>query len=651
MEYVKHMNRKRIMSMILAGTLVLSATACGKSTNASKNATSSATESSVKSGNIVAANTTYTAASIDASKMFTTRDTEIGYDMTTATSVKEITGGTYKITEEGTYVFSGELKGQILVEASKDAKVQIVLSDASITNESSAAIYVKSADKVFLTIEGDNSVTTTSDFVAIDDNNIDGAIFSKETLTMNGDGKLTVTSKSGNGIVSKDTLKITSGTISITAGLDGIQGKDSVRISGGDIKIEAGNDGIQSNNDEDEEKGFIYISGGNIDVKAGTNSNSEESSKGIKAYRDIVIDGGTIKIDSTDDSIHADNSITINDGTIEVASRDDGIHAEAVLYITDGTVNVTKSYEGLEGEIVHIAGGKIDITASDDGINAAGGSDNNGDAWGGDMKGDKGNSMPNFQDGEMPTFQDGEMPQMTDGQMPQMTDGEAPQMQDNNFQRGGRGNRMDGQQMPQMQDGQGGQDGQNGSNAQNGRMGGGMMMDTDENAVIRIDGGDVTVNASGDGIDSNGYVYINGGNTVVYGPTNDGNAALDFGLGVIATGGKCIALGSSGMAEAFSTESTQGAMLVNIDTTASKGSVVELKDSTGKVIMSATGIKTFNSIAITSPDIKKGETYTLSVDGNDVTVEMTDVTYSNSKGGFGGIGGQGGMRNFNNNGV
>ncbi|HBZ53363.1 MAG TPA: hypothetical protein DEO82_06280 [Eubacterium sp.] len=613
MEYVKHMNRKRIMSMILAGTLVLSATACGKSTNASKNATSSATESSVKSGNIVAANTTYTAASIDASKMFTTRDTEIGYDMTTATSVKEITGGTYKITEEGTYVFSGELKGQILVEASKDAKVQIVLSDASITNESSAAIYVKSADKVFLTIEGDNSVTTTSDFVAIDDNNIDGAIFSKETLTMNGDGKLTVTSKSGNGIVSKDTLKITSGTISITAGLDGIQGKDSVRISGGDIKIEAGNDGIQSNNDEDEEKGFIYISGGNIDVKAGTNSNSEESSKGIKAYRDIVIDGGTIKIDSTDDSIHADNSITINDGAIEVASKDDGIHAEAVLYITDGTVNVTKSYEGLEGEIVHIAGGKIDITASDDGINAAGSSNNNGDAWGGDMKGDKGNFMPNFQDGEM------------------------PQMQDNNFQRGGRGNRMDVQT----------EDGQDGSNAQKGRMGGGMMMDTDENAVIRIDGGDVTVNASGDGIDSNGYVYINGGNTVVYGPTNDGNAALDFGLGVIATGGKCIALGSSGMAEAFSTESTQGAMLVNIDTTASKGSVVELKDSTGKVIMSVTGIKTFDSIAITSPDIKKGETYTLSVDGNDVTVEMTDVTYSNSKGGFGGTGGQGGMRNFN----
>ena len=613
MEYVKHMNRKRIMSMILAGTLVLSATACGKSTNASKNATSSATESSVKSGNIVAANTTYTAASIDASKMFTTRDTEIGYDMTTATSVKEITGGTYKITEEGTYVFSGELKGQILVEASKDAKVQIVLSDASITNESSAAIYVKSADKVFLTIEGDNSVTTTSDFVAIDDNNIDGAIFSKETLTMNGDGKLTVTSKSGNGIVSKDTLKITSGTISITAGLDGIQGKDSVRISGGDIRIEAGNDGIQSNNDEDEEKGFIYISGGNIDVKAGTNSNSEESSKGIKAYRDIVIDGGTIKIDSTDDSIHADNSITINDGAIEVASKDDGIHAEAVLYITDGTVNVTKSYEGLEGEIVHIAGGKIDITASDDGINAAGSSNNNGDAWGGDMKGDKGNFMPNFQDGEM------------------------PQMQDNNFQRGGRGNRMDVQT----------EDGQDGSNAQNGRMGGGMMMDTDENAVIRIEGGDVTVNASGDGIDSNGYVYINGGNTVVYGPTNDGNAALDFGLGVIATGGKCIALGSSGMAEAFSTESTQGAMLVNIDTTASKGSVVELKDSTGKVIMSVTGIKTFDSIAITSPDIKKGETYTLSVDGNDVTVEMTDVTYSNSKGGFGGTGGQGGMRNFN----
>lgn len=164
-------------------------------------------------------------------------------------------------------------------------------------------------------------LTNGGTYTAIDDSNIDAAIFSREDLTLNGEGKLTIHAQAGHGVVSKDDLTLTSGEYEITAEKNGLSGKDSVRIAEGTYNITAGKDGLHASNTDDTSKGFIYISGGNFDISAG----------------------------------------------------DDGMHADSALTIDGGTIHVTESYEGLEGLSIDITGGDIDVTSEDDGLNAAGG--------------------------------------------------------------------------------------------------------------------------------------------------------------------------------------------------------------------------------------------------------------------------------------
>ena len=278
--------------------------------------------------------------SVDPSEMFTNRDYDTSYDESTAATITlngysascdsnavTIDGSTVTITDEGTYILTGTLTdGMIIVDAEDSDKVQIVLDNVSISNADSAAIYVRQADKVFLTMaEGsENTLANGGTYTAIDDNNIDAVIFSKDDLTLNGNGTLNITAEAGHGIVSKDDLVLTSGTYNITAEKHGLSGKDSVRIADGTYNITVGTDGIHGDNDEDSSKGFVYICGGTFNIDAG----------------------------------------------------DDGIHSSQNLSILNGTINISNSYEGLEGLCIDISGGTIDLTASDDGLNAAGGTDN-----------------------------------------------------------------------------------------------------------------------------------------------------------------------------------------------------------------------------------------------------------------------------------
>ena len=187
--------------------------------------------------------------------MYTDRDLTQTYDESEAINVNLSDGNStcesssvtvdnktnaIKITADGVYVFSGSLSdGQIIVDAADDAKVEIVLKNASITNDTSAAIYVKNAKKTFITLADGtkNSLSTTGTFEADGDTNVDGVIFSKEDLTIKGTGSLTANSAEGHGIVGKDDLVITGGTISVTAGKKGIAGKDSIRVNGGEITV------------------------------------------------------------------------------------------------------------------------------------------------------------------------------------------------------------------------------------------------------------------------------------------------------------------------------------------------------------------------------------------------------------------------------
>ena len=208
------------------------------------------------------------------------------------------------ITEDGTYLLSGTYEGQILINVS---------DGVDISCEDSAAIYVASADKVFITTTSgsDNKVSTTGAFVQTDDNTVDGVIFSKGNLVLNGEGTLSVTSAQGHGIVSKDDLKITSGTYVINAAEKGLESNDMIGIAGGNLTITAGDDGMNT-------EGYILI----------------------------------------------------EDGTITITADDDAIHADALLTIENGVLQLD-AHEGLEATVITINGGTIDLNATDDGINAA----------------------------------------------------------------------------------------------------------------------------------------------------------------------------------------------------------------------------------------------------------------------------------------
>ena len=220
----------------------------------------------------------------------TKADTSETNETKVASSGVSISGNIITISKEGTYVLSGALsEGQIVVDADS-AKVQLVLDNVDITCASSAAIYIKSADKTFITLaeDSENILMNTAEYEAIDENNIDAVIFSKDDLTLNGKGTLTINSEYGHGIVSKDDLKLVSGTCNITAKKHALSGKDSVRIAAGTYNLTSGKDGIHSENADDDEKGFVYIASGDFTI--------ESTGDGIDASYVVQIDDGDFEI-------------------------------------------------------------------------------------------------------------------------------------------------------------------------------------------------------------------------------------------------------------------------------------------------------------------------------------------------------------------
>ena len=531
--------------------------------------------------------------------MFTDRDGRTGYDAdgsvrinlngnsaVSSSNAVRINGSTVILSEEGTYILSGTLNnGTVVVDADKNAKLQLVLDGVSIHSETSAALYIRQADKVFLTLsEGSgNTLSNGGSFVAIDANNIDGTIFSKDDLTLNGSGSLTVTSPGGHGIVVKDDLVFTGGSYTVNAASHGLDVNDSVRFTDAALTVSAGKDGIHVKNDDDASLGFAYISGGTLDIRAagdgisagaylqieggdfhivtgggsanaekkssgfnggpwnrgpGTSSatdssGSDTSSKGLKASGQLLINGGTFSIDAADDAVHSNSDMVINGGSFEIATGDDGFHADESLTVMDGNILITESYEGLEALHLKISGGDITLTAADDGLNAAGGADGSG--FGG----------PHGED-----------------------------------RFGGRG-------------GMGG-------------MGGGAS-----NGTLEISGGKLYIKASGDGIDANGTLAITGGYIIVCGPIQGDTATLDYDVSGTISGGTFIGTGASRMAQTFS-DSEQGVIALRTGNQAA-GTLITLTDASGNTLLSHTPELPYDVVILSSPDMIKGETYTVAI--------------------------------------
>ncbi len=197
-----------------------------------------------------------------------------------------VDGGEITITAGGLYTLSGSLTdGQVIVDAGESQTVHLVLCGAAISSSDSAAILVRQAGKVILTMTGENTLSSTASLL---DEKIDAVLYSKSDLTLNGTGTLTVSTDSGNGIVSKDALLMTGGEIEIHSGNHGLTGKDWICISGGSLNINAGGDGIHDKNSEDAALGSLLITGGSIAIR----SNDD----GISATGNLQIDGGSFEV-------------------------------------------------------------------------------------------------------------------------------------------------------------------------------------------------------------------------------------------------------------------------------------------------------------------------------------------------------------------
>lgn len=324
---------------------------------------------------------------IDATDMFTDRDLEQTADLTSAERFSLSDGEDITITSEGVYVISGQASDvTIYVEAGDEDKVQIVLDSASISNESKPAIYVKSADKVFVTTtDSDNTLEVTGTFETVETAesldssvtteesgaNLDAVIFSKDDLVINGVGTLNISS-TDNAVTSKDTLKITGSTINVSCTGSAFEAHDAIEVADGTINITSCNDGLHAENDEDDSVGYIYICGGTFNITASDDAihattivqidSSNMNLTGAECIEGtyIQINGGDITINASDDGINAASksseytpTFEMNDGTLKVtmgAGDTDGIDANGNIYVNGGTIDVsgqsTFDYDG-----------------------------------------------------------------------------------------------------------------------------------------------------------------------------------------------------------------------------------------------------------------------------------------------------------------
>lgn len=315
-----------------------------------------------------------------------------------------IDGTTVTISGAGTFVLSGELEGQIVVNSEVDGQVKLVLDGVDISNSAGAALDIMAADEAVVILAAGAS-NALSDGAGVSADRASAALNSAADLTITGTGSLDVTGAANDGIASSDGLIIQSGTITVHAVDDGIRGKDYLIVRGGSIDVVAGGDGLKSDNEEDATRGYIALLGGDTTITsddegldaftdvvvtevAGTAESSDTtlkitagggnavggedaSAKGISAGVIGVFEGGAIAIDAADDAINVDAYVHLAGATVELASGDDGVHADLQLVVSAGDLTITESVEGLEsGEIV-IAGGATDVTASDDGLNVS----------------------------------------------------------------------------------------------------------------------------------------------------------------------------------------------------------------------------------------------------------------------------------------
>lgn len=583
---------KKLLTMLCALSLTVSVTGCSAKTNTKTSTNTNKTK--------------VTNQAIDSTKSEELKEVDTYIELGDTINIKgegvKIENNVVTITSAGTYSISGELKdGQIVVNAGEEDKVQIQLNNANITSSNSAPIYVKSAKKVVIgLIEGTKNIITDGKNYVFEDATKDepnAAIFSKDDLTIIGTGSLVVNANYNNGITSKDDLKIEGGQITVNAVSDGLRGKDSITILDGKITIDAKEDGMKSSNTKDSDKGYIHIQGGALNITAGQD--------GIQAETNAVISNGEINIVSGEGSKNSSsknenwgnwggkqppgtqlpdkNNTTTTEETDSTSAK--GIKATSNITISGGNINIDSSDDSIHSnDTIVIKGGNIKASSGDDGVHA----DFKIEINGGDI--DITKSYEGIESQSI-TINDGNINVVAS---------------DDGINAGG-GNDASST---------GGRPGEN-------------NFDSSSKCEIVINGGYIVVDARGDGIDANGSITIKGGTTIVNGPENNGNGALDYDGSCDISGGILIASGSIGMAQSPSSTSSQNSVNVALSSQQAN-TIIHIEDEKGNEVITFAPSKQYQSVVVSSPKLKTGSTYTVSYGGTS-TGAAKDGLYTGGK--------------------
>lgn len=610
-------NYRRLTAALLTGTIVMfSVTGC---------ANTDVTQAEIQVHTNNSQKTAFT-SNEDLNVEYTSEELDASFDESTCTKIS-LGNETVEITSSGTYLLSGTLtEKSIYINCDEKDTVRLILNGVQITNSTEAPIIIEEAKKVIITlVEGTNNTIIDSRNTTTEQE-YSAAVSSKADLIINGKGTLTVNAKYRNGIKSSDDLKIVSGTFNIDSKEDGIVGKDLLAVRDGNYTITAGTDGMKSTYDTDTSKGNVVIEGGQFQI---TSQNDGIQSQNILALSNGVftiktgtgagealksnnninsrqqLDWGSNTTTTSDNSesnkgLKSQNATYIMSGTYTIDSQDDSIHSNGQIIIDDGIFYLNTGDDGIHADSsIEINGGDVDIQKSYEGIEA-----------------------------EKITINQGNISIVSSDDGINAANGSST-----GFSMGG------------MKD--------------NGQK-------ETENAassaiLLTINGGIITVNADGDGIDSNGSVIVNGGEIVVMGPTNNNNAALDFDSQFEINGGTLMAFGSNGMLE-VPTSATNGCCLVTAFETQTANSLFELKDSSGNTMMSYTPTKGYSSAIVYSETIKSQNQYTIKAGNSSVELTATEGITTNGNVGMGGMfgnqgksdmqgGGRGGRGNVNNDGM
>jgi hypothetical protein len=502
-----------------------------------------------------------------------------------------VDGSNVRITTGGTYSISGILKnGQIIVETKDEKTVKLVLNGVSITCASSAPIYVIRAKTTIITLADGtkNHIADGSPYI-IDDptaDEPDAAIFSRGNLTFNGNGSLTVEANYRNAIASKRDLSITGGNIAVNAAKDGIRGRDSIAINKGNVKVNAKADGMQSSNKDDPEKGFISIEGGTIDITAGED--------GIQAETSVAVSGGSIAVSSGGGSAKSiasgsgGNAPKNQDTPNQSASSTPTVSAKGIKAVTDvkitgGTLRIDSADDALNSnDSVTIDDGKFVLASGDDGIHA----DSTLTINGGDITITRSYEAL---EGAVVTINGGSV------RLAASDDGVNVSGGHDRAAANGRPNQDN--------------------------------FSSSADKHLAIGGGYVVVDATGDGLDINGWAKMTGGTVIVNGPVVSDQGALDYDREFTMAGGTLVAVGSFGMAQAPDATSTQSSIVLSLGSPQPAGTLVHIEAEDGTGILTFAPIREYQSVVYSSSELKKGSTYNVYIGGRS-TGSVVDGVYS-----------------------